>query len=44
MPLAPCTRLGSYDIVAPIGVGGMARCIAPGTQGRITPHLSASGE
>jgi len=29
MPLAPATRLGSYEIVAPLGAGGMGEVYHP---------------
>ena len=29
MPLAPSTRLGPYEILAPLGAGAWARCTGP---------------
>ena len=29
MPLIPGTRFGLFEVLAPLGAGGMARCIAP---------------
>ena len=31
MALAPSTRLGPYEIVAPLGAGGMGEVIEPAT-------------
>jgi len=29
MPLTPGARLGLYEIIVPLGAGGMARCTTP---------------
>jgi hypothetical protein len=42
MTLATGTKLGPYESLAPLGAGGMGKCIVPATRGRAVlnwPHL-----
>jgi hypothetical protein len=40
MALTPGTRLGPYEIVAPLGAGGMATPIARATRGWVATELT----
>jgi hypothetical protein len=43
MPLTPGTRLGPYEVIAPLGAGGMSACGRGERAQRVEPQRAGVG-